>query len=84
MECNGRRAGGRDVNAYMDIRYSTDGGNNWSDWRKMDFGQIGDFTKRVQMRRFGRGQQWVFDVRVTDPVRADIVAASIMPEGTDS
>lgn len=68
----------------MDVRYSKDGGRNWSDWRKLDFGGTGDFQGRAQMRRFGRGRQWVFDVRITDPVRMDIMAASWMPEQCDS
>lgn len=68
----------------VDVRYSRDGGNNWSDWRKLPMGSTGDFVKRLQMRRFGRGRQWVFDFRVTDPVRADILSGSIMREGTQS
>lgn len=68
----------------IDIRYSKDGGNNWSDWRKLDMGGTGDFVKRLQMRRFGRGRQWVFDVRMTGDAPASILAASIMVEGTQS
>lgn len=67
----------------VDIRYSKDGGRNWSDWRKMNAGDTGDFTERLQARRFGRGRQWVFDIRITDPVRTDILAASWMPEQCD-
>jgi len=68
----------------IDIRYSRDGGRNWSDWRKIDMGDTGDFMQRLQARRFGRGRQWVFDFRITDPVRADILAASWMPEACQS
>lgn len=68
----------------IDIRYSRDGGRNWSDWRKLDMGDAGDFTKRVHARRLGRGEVWVFDVRITDPVRADIMGASWMPEACES
>lgn len=68
----------------IDVRYSKDGGRNWSDWRKLDMGSTGDFVKTLRMNRLGMGRQWVFDIRVTDPVRADLMAASIMPEGTDS
>jgi hypothetical protein len=68
----------------VDIRYSKDGGHNWSDWRKMDMGQTGEFMKRISMRRFGIGRQWVFDIRVTDPVRADMITASAMLEGVES
>lgn len=68
----------------VDVRYSKDGGRNWSDWRKLDMGTTGDFLKRLELRRLGSGRHWLFDIRVTDPVRADLIAASIMPEGTDS
>jgi hypothetical protein len=68
----------------IDLRYSRDGGRNWSDWRKLDMGSTGDFTKRLQSTRFGRGRQWIFDVRVTDPVRVDILGASWMPEACNS
>lgn len=71
------------INA-IDIRYSKDGGRNWSDWRKLSMGETGDFVQRLQMRRFGRGRQWVFDVRVTDPAPADVLAASMFLESTDS
>lgn len=64
----------------LDVRYSTDGGHNWSDWRKLDMGEAGDFAKRLQARRFGRSRQFVFDIRITDPVCVDIMAASAMIE----
>lgn len=70
--------------SYVDIRYSKDGGHNWSDWRRIPLGETGDFVKRVETRRLGQGRQWVFDVRITDPVRTDIIAASIKVEGSDS
>lgn len=68
----------------IDLRYSKDGGRNWSDWRKLDMGSTGSFMKKLQARRLGIGSQWVFDMRVTDPVKADILAASIMTEPTES
>lgn len=72
------------VQTNMDVRYSKDGGRNWSDWRKLNMGSTGDFQQRLQCRRLGRGRQFVFDVRVTDPVRADILAASVMLEECQS
>lgn len=65
----------------VDFRYSKDGGHNWSNWRQCSLGNTGDFVKRVEMRRFGQGRQWVFDIRVTDPVKADLMGASTMVEG---
>lgn len=69
---------------FVDFRYSKDGGHNWSEWRRLSLGSTGRFVKRVETRRLGRGRQWVFAIRVTDPVRADLMAASAMLEGTDS
>lgn len=66
---------------FVDFRYSKDGGHNWSAWRKMPIGAVGDFQTRVVMRRLGRGRQWVFSVRVSDPVKADILSASMQLEG---
>lgn len=68
----------------VDFRYSKDGGNNWSDWRQCDMGEVGDFVKRIEMRRFGQGRQWVFDIRVTDPVKACLMGASTMIAGGNS
>ena len=72
---------GGDTPMTCDFRVSRDGGHNWSDWRQCSMGNTGEFTKRVEMRRFGQGVQWVFDIRVTDPGKADLMAASTMAEG---
>lgn len=69
--------------SFVDVRYSKDGGENWSDWRRVDLGGTGDFMKRVVLRRLGRGRQWVFAYRITDNVRADCLAASIQTEPCD-
>lgn len=62
----------------VDFRYSKDGGHNWSSWRQCSMGSTGDFVKQIEMRRFGQGRQWVFDIRVTDPGKADLMGASTM------
>jgi hypothetical protein len=68
---------------YIDFRYSKDGGRNWANWRKLPMGNTGDFVRRLQMRSLGQGRQWVFDIRVTDPVKADILTASWQLEQCD-
>jgi hypothetical protein len=65
---------------YVDLRYTKDGGRTWSDWRKIELGDVGDFVKRVVARRFGSSRQFVFQERVTDDCRADLIAASIQIE----
>lgn len=69
---------------YVDLRYSKDGGHNWSDWRKLSIGEVGYFKRQVETRAFGQGVDWVFDIRITDPVKCDIMAAQIMAEQTQS
>lgn len=65
---------------FVNLRYSPDGGYNWSDWRLISVGEVGDFAKRVQELRFGRGTEWVFEFMVTDNFRCDALAASWLPE----
>ena len=64
----------------VQIRYSKDGGRNWSAWRNRSLGELGEFQKRVITRRLGIGRQWVFEWKVTSPVRADMIAASLQVE----
>lgn len=66
------------------IRYSKDGGKNWSGFVERSLGEIGEFEKRVKLRRLGKGRQWVFDVRVTSPIAAHLMAAASQLEGSDS
>lgn len=63
------------------MRYSKDGGKNWSSWKSRSIGVVGEFTKRVRFLRLGRGRQWLFDIRVTSPMRADLMAASMQASG---
>lgn len=63
------------------IRYSRDGGRNYSDWRERSLGEVGEFMKKVEVNRLGQGEDWVFETVVTDPVRATLMAASVQIEG---
>lgn len=56
--------------------YSKDGGHNWSNWRERSLGAIGRYQQRVRMFRMGRGYQIVFRLRVSDPVKRDILGAT--------
>ena len=44
---------------------------------------LGEFMKRVKCLRLGQGRQFVFEWKVTDPVRADCLGASIDAEPSD-
>lgn len=65
------------------IRWSDDGGHNWSNGRTLDMGQIGKFSKRMITRRLGR--VWgsiarIFEISFTDPVPLRIVDADLVAE----
>lgn len=64
----------------LEIRYSKDGGRNWSNWRVKDVGTTGDYMQRAQFLRLGSGRQYLFEIRDTSPYRGDVIAASIHAE----
>lgn len=63
------------------MRVSRNGGYTWSDWRERSLGEVGDFLKRVRFSRFGRSRQFLVEVSVASPVKADLIAASVLIEG---
>ena len=65
---------------YVRVRYSKDGGYTFSDARQLPLGELGDYLHRVVGRRFGTARHWVWDISITDPVVADLVAASVQIE----
>jgi len=57
------------------LQISRDGGHTWGDelWRPM--GKIGQYLRRATWNRLGRSRDWLFKVRVTDPVKIVFRAA---------
>jgi hypothetical protein len=55
------------------LRWSDDGGHNWSNSYARDAGQAGDFTKRVIWRRLGRSRDRVYEFLCTDPIPVRII-----------
>ena len=53
------------------VRASRDGGITWGAWRESSLGALGQYQHRVRFRRFGRGSQFCFQVRVTSPLVLD-------------
>ena len=56
------------------LRYSVDGGNTWSNTIRRDIGAIGDTLRRAVWDRLGQGQSFMFEISVSDPVEAVIIA----------
>lgn len=66
---------GQGSNPQVMLQISKDGGHTWGTelWRSC--GAIGKYLTRVIWRRLGRGRDWVFKVRITDPVKVVIIGA---------
>ncbi|WP_312321255.1 hypothetical protein, partial [Stenotrophomonas sp.] len=65
------------------VRYSKDGGRNWSNWKERSLGQIGQYQQRIKLMRLGRGRQWVFDIEVSSPRKSDLLGAVVTVEPTE-
>ena len=59
------------------LRYSNDGGNEWSSWRYQSLGAVGQYTQRARFLRCGSGRDRVWQVRCTDDVPFAVVGAAI-------
>ena len=59
------------------LRWSNDGGSTWSNEHWTGIGRIGKYTNRAMWRRLGWSRDRIFEVVVTDPVKAVIVSANL-------
>ena len=59
------------------LRWSNDGGSTWSNEHWVSIGQQGKYKNRAIWRRLGWSRDKVFEVVVTDPVKAVIVSANL-------
>ncbi|UOF80254.1 phage stabilization protein [Caudoviricetes sp.] len=59
------------------LRWSNDGGSTWSNEHWVSIGKIGRYKNRAIWRRLGWSRDKIFEVVVTDPVKAVIVSANL-------
>ena len=59
------------------LRWSDDGGSTWSNEHWTSIGQQGAYKNRAIWRRLGWARDRVFEVVVTDPINAVIIAANL-------
>ena len=67
------------------LRFSDDGGHNWSNEHWKSMGRIGEYGKRTIWRRLGatmKIRDRVYEVSGTDPVRIYIMGAELILSGT--
>lgn len=59
------------------LQVSRDNGHTWGGELWTTFGKIGEFMSRAEWRRLGLARDWVFKLRITDPVKVVIIQAVI-------
>lgn len=60
------------------LRWSNDGGSTWSNEHWRTIGKVGKYRHRAIWRRLGIARDRVFEVSITDPVKAVIVSANLI------
>jgi hypothetical protein len=66
------------------LRWSNDGGSTWSKEYWVSIGSIGRYTNRAIWRRLGMARDRIFEVSMTDPVKAVIVSANLKASSGDN
>lgn len=59
------------------LRWSNDGGSTWAQEHWTSIGQIGQYKNRAIWRRLGEARDRIYEVSITDPVKAVIVSANL-------
>lgn len=57
------------------MRYSDDGGRNWSNELWESLGKVGAYNTRVIWRRLGQSRDRVYHIKISDPVQCQINGA---------
>ena len=66
------------------LRWSDDGGSTYSNEHWTSIGTQGRYKNRAIWRRLGQARDRIFEVVVTDPIKAVIVAANLKAEAGDN
>ena len=59
------------------LRWSNDGGSTWSNEHWTTIGKIGQYQNRAIWRRLGWSRDRIYEVSLTDPIKAVIVSAEL-------
>ncbi len=68
-------ASGQGSDPLVDMAYSDNGGRNYKNFRQASIGRTGEYGRRVTFSGMGRSRQRNYWVRVSDPVRRDLMGA---------
>lgn len=65
---------------YIQLRYSNDGGENYSNWRNLPANDTGGFLQPLIARRLGMTRHRIWEFMDTSDTAQDVLAASIIIE----
>ena len=68
---------GQGDNPQAMLKWSDDGGSTWSSEHWTTIGLIGKYANRAIWRRLGTARDRVFEVSISDPVKAVIISANL-------
>jgi len=77
METGVGLVSGQGSNPQAMLQISKDNGHTWGTELWVTIGAIGKYLTRVVWRRLGLSRDWVFKVRITDPIKVVITYAAI-------
>ena len=81
METGVGLAAGQGVNPQAMLQISRDNGHTWGNELWTSIGAIGKYLTRVVWRRLGLGSDWLFKIRITDPIKVVITYAAMKVSG---
>lgn len=68
---------GNDSDPMVEVRWSDDGGRNYSNFRQRSIGRIGEYGKRVRVHGLGSFRSRLFHLRVSHGVKRDLLDANV-------
>lgn len=72
---------GQGVNPQAMLKWSDDGGETFGNEHWTSIGKTGNYKNRAIWRRLGHARDRVYEVTVSDPVKRDIVGATLFAQG---
>ena len=66
------------------LRWSNDGGSTWSNEHWTSIGRIGAYQNRAIWRRLGWSRDRIFEVAISDPIKAVVVSANLKASSADN
>ena len=74
---------GQGSDPQMMLRWSDDGGSTWSGIYNIAIGKMGIYKNRAVKRQMGWARDRVYEVTITDPVKAVIISADLKTSAGD-